>query len=125
MCSEGDNSRPDENGGRGAIIESLKDGSRRRSDLRLVDRGLREGWITPFNMSKRHADLPDVVMDAVNEAKEEGERRSVFTGAAVLTRMMEVNLNIAATIDKIRGDAEPEEQNIRIEYERVLPKGEE
>lgn len=103
----------------GSVHDDLLDRRGQRSKLSMIDRGLRDGWLSPMAMDTETAEvLPRIIRQTMDEAKARGDMRTVHRAAAILIRMAEYNLTLAATVDKA-DDPGDTTQRIEVVYRDV------
>lgn len=113
--------------GEGGRASGLLGNSRRvRRDLNMIERAIREGWVSSYTMPPEEwRRLVDDVRHQIKIAKADGDARALAAGTRVMLAIAEFNLRVAEARDKAdRLDREkPTEitdgtQRVVIEFDR-------
>lgn len=111
-------------GGRGAIEDGLAAASERQRTMRLIERGLRLGWLKPWEIPPSLAEaVPAGLASLLQTAIDEGNARVATRAADVLCRMARHNLDLAVAVDHAArldgGEAtQRDEVTLRVDFPR-------
>jgi len=92
---------PDDDGGSGAVLEGLEHRAHQRGTLKLIEQGVRAGWIQLWQLpSSIAAQLPRMLMESIERSYEVQDDRSLRDGIRVALAMQKANVEVCKAVDE-------------------------
>lgn len=102
-ASNGSTAKPPVSGVGGSLQQILTNPNHAASDMRMIERALREGWITSWKADPvLREELPKKVAESIERSAKKQDERSLLRGVEVIMAMQRDNLSIVESVDKSR-----------------------
>ena len=92
---------PEPTGGSGALQEGLDHRAHQRGTLKMIEQGVRGGWIKLWELpAATAAQLPRMLLESIERSYEAQDDRSLRDGIRVALAMQKANLETAKAVDE-------------------------